>query len=154
MSTTVPFLHFENTQIFDHLEDGPPPEFQKIQHTVTMFMNVRAPEKRIKLLEALVCDTPDPVLALALACKPGSTTVTHGAHYQQVMKHSAMLLKTSWSKHFRLQPLNLPVLWLKEQSRNWMQYMPPSQRVTLQGTSASSDAPSCMPQRCLRPSKE
>jgi hypothetical protein len=37
-----------------------------------MFMNVRAPEKRSKLLEALVCDTPDPVLALALACKPGS----------------------------------------------------------------------------------
>jgi hypothetical protein len=77
MATPVPeehFLHLENNQalqVFDHLENGPPPEIRKIQHTVTMFMNVRAPEKRIKLLEALVGDTPDPVLALALARKPG-----------------------------------------------------------------------------------
>jgi hypothetical protein len=119
-----------------------------------MFMNVRAPEKRSKLLEALVGDTPDPVLALALACKPRSTAVSHDAHHQQVMKPSAILLKPSWSKHFRLQPLNLPIPWRKEQSRNWMQYMPHSQPVTLQGTSAITGAPSCMPQRCLRPSKE
>ena len=76
MTTPVPtphFLHLESSQtlqIFDHLENGPPPEIEKIQHTVTMFMNVRAPEKRLKLLEALVGDTPGPILALALACKP------------------------------------------------------------------------------------
>ena len=76
MTTPVPtqhVLHLESShalQVFDHLEDGPPPEIQKIQHTATMFMNVRAPEKRLKLLEALVGDTPGPVLALALACKP------------------------------------------------------------------------------------
>jgi len=69
MTAPVP-LPLDINEIFDHLENGPPPEIQKIQFNVTMFMNVRAPEKRSKLLEALVGDTPDPVLALALACKP------------------------------------------------------------------------------------
>jgi len=79
MTTPVPttqhYFHFENNQTlqdFDYLENGLPPEFQNIQHIVTMFMNVRVPEKRSKLLETLVGDTPVPVLALALACKPRS----------------------------------------------------------------------------------
>ena len=76
MTTTSPTQHLfhpennQTLQAFDHPENGLPPEIQKIQHTVAMFMNVRAPEKRSKLLETLVGDTPDPVLALALACKP------------------------------------------------------------------------------------
>lgn len=76
MTTPVPttqhFFRFENNQTlqdFDHLENGLPPEIQNIQH---MFMNVRVPAKRSKLLETLVGDTPVPVFALALACKPRS----------------------------------------------------------------------------------
>jgi len=69
MTTPVP-LPLDINEIFDHLENGPPPEIQKIQYDVTMFMNVRAPEKLSKLLEELEGYTPDPVLALALACKP------------------------------------------------------------------------------------
>jgi len=68
MTTPVP-LPLDINEVFDHLENGPLPEIQKIQHIVTMFMNVCAPEKRSKLLETLVGDIPDPVLALALACK-------------------------------------------------------------------------------------
>jgi len=70
--TTQHYFHLENNQTlqdFDYLENGLPPEFQNIQYTVAMFTNVRVPEKRSKLLETLVGDTPVPVLALALACK-------------------------------------------------------------------------------------
>jgi len=74
MATPVP-LHsnsdLENDQIlqvFNHLENGPPPEIQSIQETVTVFKDMCSPEKRSKLLETLVGGTPDPVLALALAC--------------------------------------------------------------------------------------
>lgn len=75
MTTPVPthFFHLENNptlHIFDQLENGPPLEIQKIQHTITMFMNTRDSDKRSKLLETLVGDTPVHVLALALACKP------------------------------------------------------------------------------------
>ena len=76
MTTPVPIQHFpplENNhtlQAFDHFENGLPPEIQNIQHTTAMFMNVRTPEKRSKLLETLVGDTPVPIFALALACKP------------------------------------------------------------------------------------
>ena len=79
MTTPAPtklFFHLENNQTlqaFDHLENGLPPEVQNIQHTAAMFMNIRSPEKRSKLLETLVGDTPDSVLALVLACKPRST---------------------------------------------------------------------------------
>ena len=76
MTTTIPTQHLfdpednQTLQAFDHFENGLPPEIQNIQHTVTMFINVRTPEKRSKLLETLVGGTPVPVLALALACKP------------------------------------------------------------------------------------
>ena len=76
MTTTIPTHHLchpennQTLQTFDHPDNGLPPEIQYIQHTAAMFMNVRTPEKRSKLLETLVGDTPDPVLALALACKP------------------------------------------------------------------------------------
>lgn len=59
-------------QVFKDLENGPPPEIQNMQDTVTMFKDIRASEKRSKLLETLVGDTPVPVLALALACKSQS----------------------------------------------------------------------------------
>ena len=64
-------------QVFNHLENGPPPEIQNIQETVTLFKDIYVREKRSKLLETLVGGTPDPVLALALACTSRSNCFFH-----------------------------------------------------------------------------
>ena len=75
MTTTVPTTqsvsdpeYNQILQVFDCLEDDVPLEIQNIQHTVTIFKGIPAREKRSKLLEVLVGDISDPVLALALAC--------------------------------------------------------------------------------------
>lgn len=74
MTTPVPTQGVSDSEynqllrVFDCDEDDLPFEIQDIQRTVTIFKGICAREKRSKLLEALVGDISDPVLALALAC--------------------------------------------------------------------------------------
>ena len=69
MATPAPILDSDLVlRVFDHLENALPPEIQNTQDIVTVFKSIRVREKRCKLLETLVGDTPVRLLALALAC--------------------------------------------------------------------------------------